>query len=222
MARRFFSRRRSRRRVSPYDLQTQMVARAGLSLLNVSTTVNPTIYATMIAGPYGTGGASFNVATVDMKGAKSWTFGGCHFQSEHAFNPSAGFGATWIGATDVFDFFEAIVVLPLMQGSINAPAYLPAFTNTAGGFQTGDEGDRILWKRHNQLPYWGAAIIGSSQLEATMRDQGHGPVQIKTKARLDERHAVFHVVNMVHGVAAESNATISWDFWSRTAIKASR
>lgn len=222
MARRSFSRRfRSRRRVSPYDLQTQVSPRTALSLLNVSTTLNPTIYATMIAGPYGAG-ASSNLASVDMKGAKAWTFGGCHFQSEYAFNPSAGFGATWIGATDIFEFYEAIMVLPLLQGSINAPAYLPALTNALGGFQTGDEGDRVLWKRINQLPYWGAAIIGSSQLEATMRDVGHGPQQVKAKARLDERHAVFHVVNMVHGVAAESNATIVWDFWSRTAIKASR
>lgn len=219
---RFISRRRFRRRVSPYDLQTQVIPRTGISVSNVSTTVNPTIIATNVAGPYDTGNPAFNEATIDMKGSKMWTFGGMHFQSEYSFNPSAGFGATWIGATDVFQIYEAICVLPFAQGSFAAPAYLPNFTNAFGGFQTGDEGDRILWKRINQLPYWGVAIIGTSQLEATMRDVGHGPQQIKAKARLDERHGVFHVANIIHGVAAESNSTWVWDFWSRTAIKASR
>jgi len=171
----------------------------------------------MLAGPYGTI-VSQNFATIGaMQGAKGWTFGGCHFQIEWSINPANFFNAG--GVVDVIELYEAIVVLPLAQGSISGPAYVPTFTNTGGGLQVGDVGDRVLWKRINTMPFWGIGVQPGVQLQSTMRDEGHGPQILRARARLTERQGVFHVFNIVSGMAAEASGPIVLDAWFNMAIK---
>ena len=174
----------------------------------------------MLAGPFNSvyGG---NVVTPGAQlAAKSWTFGGAHFQVEWSINPATFTIATGSG-TDIMQLFEAVCVLPLLEGSFTSPAVLPRFTNTAAGFQVGDAGCRVLWKRVNTMPFWGAILQPGIQLQSTMRDEGHGPVQIRTKARLTEREGIFHVFNIIHGFASETSiGSIVLDAWWRVAIKA--
>lgn len=214
------SRSRFRRRRSPYDLQSTVYCRLGLALFGPSTCAAPNAYATMIAGPFNTL-YNANVVTPGAAiGAKGWTWGGMHFQSEFSINPAGPWSAGWLNIVDVIEIYEAIVVLPLAQGGFTTPAYIPSFTNVAGGFQTSDAGDRVLWKRISLNPFWGAGVIPTSQLQMTARDEGHGPVLIRTKARLNERQGIFHVVNIVHGNATEgASGTIGWSMWARQAIK---
>lgn len=128
---------------------------------------------------------------------------GIKFQSEHSHDPSEtqGFGVCDPQAQNLaflLTIWEAIVVLPFAQGSA-VPAYLPNFTNA--NFQTGDTADRVLWKRISQIPIWGTALsAGFPQISGTLRDIGHGPVAVKAKVRLDDRHGLYYVRNFTHNV----------------------
>lgn len=175
----------------------------------------------MIAGPSGaSGNAGFNEATVDFRGAKGWTWGGCHFQSEFAINPANG-PVDEASATDIPSVWEAIMKLPLAQGSIAAPAYLPNLTTGLATGQTGDVTDRILWQRVSHIPLWGLFVTTIPQLETTVRDVGHGPIQVRAKARCTEREAIFHVQNHVNGFGGSGTQyTLGWDAWFMQAIKA--
>lgn len=133
-------------------------------------------------------------------------FDGAKFQLEYHSNP-----ADWDQCnnlpplpdvnqvTMVVTVWEAIMVLPLQQGTAGTPAYLPIFT--APGFQQGDLADRVLWKRLSHIPLWGTGTTGGvPQLESTVRDEGHGPVAVKSRAKLDDRHGLFYIRNFVHNV----------------------
>lgn len=103
--------------------------------------------------------------------------------------------------------WEAIMLLPLAQGTTNAPLYLPILSSNI--LQGGDVADRVLWKRISMLPIF--ALSGATsplqQLEHTIRDMGHGPIQVKTKCRIDDRHALFYVRNYVHDLFGLGTAT---------------
>jgi len=136
---------------------------------------------------------------------RALTVKGISFQLEYDTNPDdwqvcAGarvINPTASGLTFFLHIWEAIVVLPLQQGTF-LPSYLPSLSSAT--LQSGDTADRLLWKRHTLMPLWGRATTGASQLEGTMRDEGHGPVRVKSKVRLDDRHGLFLVRNYVHNV----------------------
>lgn len=212
-------RRKFRR--SRFDLQSSLYCRLGFQVSAVSTCTVPTAYATMLAGPFTTLPNQNLASPGAFIGAKNWTFGGAHFQIEWSINP-----ALWSfqssTAVDIIELYEAVCILPLLEGSITSPAVLPRFTNTAAGFQVGDAGCRVLWKRINIMPFWGSAVIPSIQLQSTMRDEGHGPQIIRAKARMSEREGLFHVFNVVHGQSDPAlPGPVVLDGWFRTAIKAS-
>lgn len=131
------------------------------------------------------------------------TVAGIKFQAEHSHDPSEtqGFAAcdpSPFTIAFLLRIWEAIVVLPLLQGSF-LPIYLPDFTQPLT--QGGDLADRVLWKRLSVLPIWGLTSTNSvPQLESTIRDEGHGPVVVKSKVRLDDRHGLFYVRNYVHNI----------------------
>jgi len=105
----------------------------------------------------------------------------------------------------IIAIWEAIVVLPCAQGSSSVPLYLP--TLTSANLQGGDLADRVLWKRISFLPFWGTnSSPGAAfpQFTGTYRDEGHGPVVVKSKVRLDDRHCLFYVRNFVHNVVVGS------------------
>jgi len=135
-------------------------------------------------------------------------FDGCKFQSEFSHDPgeTLSFPACDPPATNlVFNLriWEAIVILPFAQGT-QIPDYLPLFTNMLN--QGGDLADRVLWKRISILPifgFFGAQSI--PQLETTIRDVGHGPVVVKSKAKLDDRHGLYWIRSYTHDVAGLGN-----------------
>jgi len=132
------------------------------------------------------------------------TVAGIKFQAEHSHDPSESLSfpacdPSALQLAFILRIWEAIVVLPLAQGSF-IPLYLPDFTQPLT--QAGDMADRVLWKRISQLPIWGLGVSASfPELQDTMRDFGHGPQVVKSKVRLDERHGLFYVRNYVHNLA---------------------
>lgn len=160
-------------------------------LMHMSQAKVPTVDATELASP------SDRFLTV--KGIK--------FQAEHLHDPTKTQGVDPDPQPASLQFLltirEAIMVLPTLQGPSIAPAYLPNLSNVA--FQAGDSADRVLWKRISILPIWGSALGGFQvQLEATHRDVGHGPVVVKSRARLDDRHGLYYVRNWTHDVVTGS------------------
>lgn len=167
------------------------------------------------------------------------TVAGIKFQAEHLHDPAESLGfpscdPSPLQLAFLLTIWEAIVVLPFAQGT-QIPAYLPDFTSAIN--QTGDIADRVLWKRLTQMPIWGLNVTTIPQLEATIRDVGHGPVAVKSKVRLDEKHGLYYVRNFVHDLAVgtqpipscSANPTtnpctvpIQMDAWFKTYVHAIR
>lgn len=133
---------------------------------------------------------------------------GIKFQSEYLHDPSETRSCppptgqpSAASLIFVLTIWEAIMLLPLGQGSTAAPAYLP---NIAGGvFQDGDTADRVLWKRLNHLRIFGLEGSPCSAcpfLEITDIMSQAGPQQVKTRCRIDDRHGLFYVRNYVHDI----------------------
>lgn len=130
--------------------------------------------------------------------------GGFKFESHWLFNPDDIVqGELCTVALNNLRFFltiwEAIVILPLAEGSTFAPAYLPVL---ACASQQGlDLADRVLWKRMTVLPCWGLTATGGfTQLQANIRDTNGGPQVVKVRAAVDDRHGIFMVRQFVHDV----------------------
>lgn len=134
---------------------------------------------------------------------------GIKFESIYHHDPNETLGGT-SADPQPFDLafnltiYEAIVVVPVAQGTTNVPNYVPILTSA--NFQAGDIADRVLWKRISFLPIWGININGGifpfPQLTATIRDTNAGPQVVKSRVRLDDRHMLLYVKNYVHNVFA--------------------
>jgi len=126
---------------------------------------------------------------------------GIKFQSEYTHDPSETGSCPQCdpAATSLIfhlTIWEAIVVVPCAEGANNIPAYVP---NLTGGInQQGDMADRVLWKRITQLPIFGG--FNPPQLTATERNTAAGPVVVKSKVRLDDRHMLLFVRNYTHNL----------------------
>jgi len=133
-------------------------------------------------------------------------FGGMKFESHYSTDPEEWFDAEDCGTplnslSFNLSIWEAIVVLPLAQGSTFAPEYIPVLTDPS--VQGQDLGDRLLWKRIMQLPMWGlhSPLAVFPQLEGTvMRCQNSGPQVVKVRAAVDDRSGIFFVRQFVHDV----------------------
>jgi len=215
MARSRFRRtfRRRRRRSETY---TTIQCFGCLNLYSAYTCSSPLIDVFMVAG-MSLPRSPADVTQVTNAGARFLVVDGIRFQAEYTHDPSESLSCP---SCDPFStavafnlrIWEALVVLPLNQGTTNVPAYLPNLTTALG--QTDDQADRVLWKRITIMPIWGLNTTGGvPQLETTIRDMGHGPVAVKSKVRLDDRHALFYVRNYVHDLALtpgqSSNCTVN-------------
>jgi len=132
--------------------------------------------------------------------------GGFKFQSDWWINPQEWSGdgcpGTFGGMANVNwvqKIWEAIVVLPLAEGSTFAPAYLP---NLACAAQQGvDLADRVLWKRVTMLPCWGFDVAQVlPQLEFNQRNSEAGPIVVKVRAAVDDRHGIFMVRQFINDI----------------------
>lgn len=136
-------------------------------------------------------------------------FGGMKFQSDWQTNPQEWFQGencnTNISALAfVLKIWEAIVVLPLAEGSTFAPAYIPELACAAK--QAIDQADRVLWKRITMLPMWGFGILEVlPQLEHNQRNTEAGQQVVKVRADVDDRHGIFMVRQFVHDIAEFAN-----------------
>lgn len=131
---------------------------------------------------------------------------GIKFQSEYLHDPAQTISC---GAAEVppntlifvATIWEAIMLLPLGQGSTAAPAYLPNLSQ--GIFQDGDTADRVLWKWMYHLRIFGLAGSPCSAcpfLEITDIMTASGPQAVKTRCRIDDRHGLYYVRNYVHDI----------------------
>jgi len=168
-----------------------------------STCLNPTVYATTLFVPTPPVGSSDPTTAGAVIGQKGPTVLGIKFASEfyHDSNldnidqecPSPN------PQIAVFQLriWEALVVLPLAQGSKTIPAYLPNLTNNTQQF---DLADRVLWKRLRHLPIFGFATAnGLNQWSTTFYDSANaGPQVVKSKVFLGDHQGLFYVRNFVH------------------------
>jgi len=138
-------------------------------------------------------------------------FGGMKFQSDWWVNPQEwsgdgcpGFGGGLANVNWVQKIWEAIVVLPLQQGSTFAPDYLPVLA--CASQQSGDLADRVLWKRVTMLPCWGFDIVQVlPQLEINQRNTEAGPQVVKVRAAVDDRHGIFMVRQFVNDIVWQND-----------------
>jgi len=144
---------------------------------------------------------------------KAITLKGMKFQSLHhhdpqetqdCFNPPPINNPGSTQMAFILTIWEAIMLLPLVQGSTSVPAYLPNLTG--GSLQLGDLADRVLWKRLSHLYVQGTRSLASFGVafvlnpDSTARYNTENPVVVKTKCRIDDRHALFFVRSFVHDV----------------------
>jgi len=133
-------------------------------------------------------------------------FGGMKFESHWWVNPQDWTGdgcPSFANFNFVVKIWEAIVILPLQQGSTFAPAYLPDLACAVD--QASDLADRVLWKRVSMLPVWGFDIVQIlPQLETSKRDQDGGQQLVKVRAAVDDRHGIFLVRQIVHDLVLTS------------------
>jgi len=162
-------------------------------LLSMATQRNPTLVDTTEL----TSGADKFIVFDGMKFQDDWRFDNSLIRS--CFCPNPDFPDPSAVQTTL-SIWEALMVLPFVQGSNTVPAYLPNLLS--GSLQQGDVADRVLWKRITKLRLIGPTAGGQNIVwmdESTDRT-GHGPVVVKSKARLDDRHGLFLVRNFVHDV----------------------
>jgi len=147
--------------------------------------------------------ATTDVTEVTSGSDKAIILDGIKFQYDHLSDP-----ATWQGGSDpsitefafILSIWEGLVLLPLTPGSAAIPAYIPLLPNAVT--QSGDLADRVLWKRIRHLKLWGLQSASVPQMVSTDTLDSHEPaVRVKTKCRIDDRHALFYVRNFVHDVA---------------------
>ena len=162
-------------------------------LLSMATQRNPVIADTTEL----TSGADKAIVFDGMKFQSEWFFDNSLIRDCFCANPTF---ASPSKVQTVLTIWEAIVVLPFVQGSNTVPAYLPNLTG--GSLQIGDLADRVLWKRLTNLRLIGTQAGGQNivWIDETSDRQGHGPVAVKTRARLDDRHGLFLVRQFVHDV----------------------
>ena len=136
-------------------------------------------------------------------------FDGMKFQDEWAFDNSLTVSCNCLNppfpnanaVQTVLSIWEALMIVPFVQGSQSTPAYLPNLTS--GSLQVGDVADRVLWKRITKLRIFGQFSLPGTEIawiDETSDRAGHGPVAVKTRARLDDRHGLYLVRNFVHDV----------------------
>lgn len=134
-------------------------------------------------------------------------FGGMKFQSDWWTNPQEWAGddnctVNFATLTFILKIWEAIVVLPLQEGSTFVPDYLPSLACAL--LQGEDEADRVLWKRVTMLPMWGTQFpVSLPQLEFTNRNTESGFQVVKGRAAVDDRHGIYLVRQFVHDVFFE-------------------
>lgn len=145
-----------------------------------------------------TSGANKFITLDGMKFQSDWRYDNSLVLDCNCPTPNFASASHW---QTTLSIWEAIMVLPFVQGSNTVPAYLA--TLTGGALQQGDLADRVLWKRITTLRIYGQnALPGTSiaWIDESSDRQGHGPVVVKTKARLDDRHGLFMVRNFVHDI----------------------
>jgi len=104
----------------------------------------------------------------------------------------------------ILTIWEAIMLLPLAQNTTNTPAYLPVLSSPTS--QSGDTADRVLWKRLTHLYIQGVASLAGAGFafvlnpDSSARYNTESPVHVKSKCRIDDRHALYYVRNLVHDV----------------------
>jgi len=204
--RRFPMRRRRRRLPETY---TRKLCRECINVYGQMTCSNPHIDIFEILS-MSTPRNSADATEVTNPTNKFIVFDGMKFQSEYFHDPLTTFECASSAAGQfatrmafILTIWEAVVLLPTGEGSTIAPAYLP---NLAQGiFQEGDTADRVLWKRLRHLYVQGvnSNLTGTpfSNPDSTLRYQGSGPVVVKSRCRIDDRHALYYVRNFVHDVA---------------------
>jgi len=140
---------------------------------------------------------------------KAIVFDGMKFESSYTHDPAETIDCSCPNPANpsasklIFNLtiHEALMLLPVGQGSTIAPAYLPNIVQ--GIFQSGDTADRMLWKRNTHMRIFGlngSPCSACPFLEITDIMTNAGPVAVKSRCRIDDRHALYFVRNFVHDI----------------------
>jgi len=163
--------------------------------------------------------------------ARSVMFKGCHGQLDYSVQVFPG--DVLLPCLDVFTMHSALMVIPLAEGTKNVPAYIPNIAISRNQLSVNantqmDTEDRILWYRMDHL-WWrnpdfdncGNADAALTQdisflVSHTMGNtfkQNPSQFQVRARARIDERHGLFLIRNLVCGINVV-NAFLQMSTWS--------
>jgi len=145
--------------------------------------------------------------------ARGVSLRGIKFQSKFFFDPAtvindASCDPDPNGVAFVTTIWEALAVLPLAEGfqqggAAPVPAYLPNFSDPNS--QADDLADRLLWKRIMHIPFWGLnvgnGIFPQLIQSGPSEPAADAPIVVKSRAFLDDKHAVFLIREYVHDIA---------------------
>jgi len=204
--RRKFRRFRRRRRLP--ETYTLKHCRECINVYGSMTCTNPLIDIFEIltmATPRGFG----DTTEISNPSSKAVVFDGMKFQSLWFHDPSTTVDCSQsfpdnpnaTAMAFILTIWEAIMVLPLAQNLTNVPSYLPVLTSATS--QAGDTADRVLWKRLSHLFVQGvnsSPVLFTANPDSTARYNTESPVHVKARCRIDDRHGLFYVRNMVHDV----------------------
>lgn len=195
-------RRFRRRRLRP-ETYTVVQCRGCINVYQSMTCTSPLVDAFELMNMQTPRSAS-DTTEVSNPSDRAVVVDGIKFQLEYSEDPgevqsTVGADPNPLALNFMLSVWEAIVLLPLAQGTSRVPSYLPILTST--NFQAGDLADRVLWKRISMVPIFSVNLVTPlQQLEHTIRDMGHGPIAVKARCRIDDRHGLFYVRNFVHDV----------------------
>lgn len=223
-----FSGRRMRRK-SPYEMQQLNICRFGMQT-GLSDCTNPDQFLTpLISGRKEWAGQSSGAFVGPPLVAKGVVVRGMKFRFQYTSVPSVV--ATELQAAGVTSIRTGLVLLPLADGSLDTPAYLPtnilfnSQADTAGFFGTESLRSRvrIVW-RDMQMMNTPLLPTGSSVTTVaafTTPHFGHGANDlevVRTAIRIDDSHGLFWLTEIVNPFL-EENPLIVCDMFGVAAVR---
>lgn len=201
--------RSSRRRASPYDMQSVKICRNAVEILGATTCTDPLTVSFLLIHPTTTV-IPANVVT-QIGASKGLVFGGLSAQVRWSCNPLNAAGVE--NTIDFIQFWEAIHVHPLDH--FGNPPGLPVLSRGNVG---ADQDVDLVWKRLTQIPFWGEEAAPGIQLASTNQNT-NDEFRVKAKRRLTERQCLMYSCSFTHGMTGEISIPVSISAWFRIAVK---
>jgi len=233
--RRRFARRGGFRRASRYEMQRIRICRFGMDL-GFSSCGVPDLFLTFLtsgSSQYSTEdvvpGTPPTVAFRVPEVARGVTVKGIRFSYSYAYapetNPDLPTSAFGVGT-----IASALIVLPLVDGTVNVPEAVQAsylnLPEAQDAFGGGTQSRyRILWRKVEHIPLWvpgndfGGGVFNNALHAVPHNVTQSSEVRLKTAVTLDPNHGLFWLSEVVNPFL-EAAPTIALDMLGVMGVKA--